>query len=94
MLMTLLVPLLAAPQGPQFGEPVRLRGGDDFVKVEAPGYACPAWHDVDNDGKKDLLVGQFKDGKIAIHKNLGGGKLAARQWLMAEGEIAEVPGVW
>jgi hypothetical protein len=94
MLMTLLVPLLAAQQGPQFGDPVRLKAGEAFVKVEAPGYASPCWHDVDNDGKKDLLVGQFAKGKIAIHKNLGGGKLAERQWLMAAGAVAEVPDVW
>lgn len=94
MLTTLMLPLLAAPQGPQFGEPVRMHAADGVVKVEAPGYAAPCWHDVDGDGKADLLVGQFHDGKIAIHQNLGAGKLAARTWLQAEGDVAQVPGVW
>lgn len=95
MLTTLLMPLIvAAPQGPQFAAPLRLKAGETFVEVEAPGYAAPCWHDVDGDGKKDLLVGQFAQGKIAIHKNLGDGKLAARTWLQAEGADAEVPGVW
>ena len=44
--------------------------------------------------KKDLLVGQFADGKIRFYKNLGAGKLAAGEWLQAEGEVAKVPGVW
>jgi hypothetical protein len=49
---------------------------------------------VDGDGKKDLLVGQFNKGKIQVFKNLGGGKFAAGDWLKAEGQVAEVPGVW
>jgi hypothetical protein len=92
---TLLVPLvLAAPQQPKFEPPVRMRAGDSFVKVEAPGYACPSWHDVDKDGKKDLVVGQFSKGKMKVHKGLGGTKLATGEWLRADGAVAEVPGVW
>ena len=64
------------------------------MRVEGPGYAAPCWADVDGDGKKDLLVGQFRDGKIRVHKNLGDNKLAAGEWLQAEGQVAEVPGVW
>ena len=64
------------------------------VRVESPGYAAPCWADFDGDGKKDLLVGQFNQGKICVYKNLGDSKLAAGQWLQAEGAVAEVPGVW
>ena len=45
-------------------------------------------------GKKDLLVGQFNGGKIRVYKNLGDGKLAAGDWLKADGAVAEIPGVW
>ena len=44
--------------------------------------------------KKDLVVGQFNGGKMKVYRNLGGGKLAEGEWLEADGEIAEVPGVW
>ena len=54
----------------------------------------PCWADIDGDGKKDLLVGQFNEGKIRVFKNLGDGKLAAGDWLKADGKVAEVPGVW
>ena len=84
----------APTQEPQFGAPVRLTAGDGFVKVEAPGYAAPCLADVDGDGKKDLVVGQFADGKMKVHKNLGGGKLAEGRWLEVDGAVAEVPGVW
>lgn len=77
-----------------FENPIRLKGGDEFVKVESPGWAAPCLADIDRDGKPDLLVGQFNDGKIRVYKGLGGSKFAAGEWLMAGGEVAEVPGVW
>ena len=81
-------------EGIQFTDPVRLTADGVPIATEAPGYAAPAWHDMDGDGLKDLLVGQFSGGKINVYRNLGGGKLAAGQWLEADGEVAEVPGIW
>jgi hypothetical protein len=77
-----------------FHEPVRLKAGDNYIRVESPGYAFPCWADIDGDGKKDLLVGQFRDGKVQIYKNLGEGRLAPGEWLQAEGKAAIIPGVW
>jgi hypothetical protein len=78
----------------EFQPPVRLEANGVPVRVESPGYAAPCWADIDGDGKKDLLVGQFSKGKICVYRNLGDGKLAAGEWLKAEGAVAEVPGVW
>ena len=78
----------------EFQTPVRLKADGVPVRVERPGYAAPCWADIDGDGKKDLLVGQFSGGKIRVYKNLGDGKLAGGNWLKAEGTVAEVPGVW
>jgi hypothetical protein len=78
----------------EFQPPVRLKAEGVPVRVESPGYAAPCWADIDGDGKKDLLVGQFKQGKIRVYRNLGDGKLAPGEWLEAEGAVAEVPGVW
>jgi len=77
-----------------FQPPIRLEANGAAVRVESPGWAAPCWADIDGDGKKDLLVGQFNQGKIHVFKNLGGGKLAAGAWLKADGIDAEIPGVW
>jgi hypothetical protein len=90
----LLLLALCSFQAPEFAAPVRMRAGDDFVRVESPGWAAPCWHDVDRDGKEDLVVGQFNDGKMRVFRGLGDGKLAAGKWLEAGGKVAEVPGVW
>jgi hypothetical protein len=77
-----------------FEPPVRLKAGDGAVRVESPGYAAPCWTDIDGDGKKELLVGQFNKGKIRVFKHLNAEKFSAGEWLQAEGKVAEVPGVW
>jgi hypothetical protein len=78
----------------EFAPPVRLQAGGSVIRVEMPGYACPCLADLDGDGKPDLLVGQFNQGKIQVFKGLGGGKFAKGTWLQADGKAAEVPGVW
>jgi hypothetical protein len=77
-----------------FAEAVLLKAGDQAIRTEMPGYAAPSWFDLDEDGRKDLIVGQFRDGKMKVYRNLGDGKLAAGKWLEADDEAASVPGVW
>jgi len=78
----------------EFERPVRLTADGAAIRVEKPGYAAPCWADVDGDGKPELVVGQFNQGKMRVFKHLGGGKLGSGAWLQAEGQAAEVPGVW
>jgi hypothetical protein len=85
---------IAVSTAAEFQPPVRLKADGAAVRVESPGYAAPCWADIDGDGLKDLLVGQFNGGKIRVYKNLGDGKFAAGKWLEADGQVAEVPGVW
>lgn len=78
----------------EFAAPIQLATEEGHVRVEAPGYAAPCWADIDGDGTKDLLVGQFNGGKIKVHKHLGNLKFGKSEWLQAEGSVAQVPGVW
>ncbi len=94
VLLFLSAGLVLSAGATEFEKPVRLKGGGEFVRVDSPGYAYPCLADVDQDGKKDLIVGQFAGGKMKVYRGLSDGKFAAGEWLKAEGEIAEVPGVW
>jgi hypothetical protein len=78
----------------EFQPPIRLTADGVPIRVDSPGYACPCWTDIDGDGKKDLLVGQYDEGKIRVYKNLGDGKLAAGYWLQADGSDAKIPDIW
>lgn len=77
-----------------FEKPVRLMVGDAAIRVEDPGWACPCWADLHRDGSKQLLVGQFNQGKIRVYNHLSANQFARGQWLKADGKVAEVPGVW
>jgi len=77
-----------------FSAPVRLKANGEFISTEEPGYASPCLADIDGDGNKDLLVGQFNMGKIKVYKGAGDGKFSKGKWLRAGGKVAEVPGVW
>lgn len=84
----------AAPTTPSFSAPVQIKAAGEFIRVEQPGYAAPCWHDVDEDGLGDLVVGQFNGGKMNVYRNLGDGTFAEGEWIEANGKVAQVPGVW
>ena len=78
----------------EFEPPVRLKAAGVPIRVESPGFAAPCWVDLEGSGRKDLVVGQFNQGKMMVYKNLGKGKFAEGVWPKADGKTAEVPGVW
>ena len=80
-----------------FHEPILVMAGGSPIAVEAPGYACPTFADVDGDGLCDLVVGQFKAGMMHFFKNTGTAKepkFAKGTWLMSGDKPARVPDVW
>lgn len=91
-------PMNRKSAGYEFEAPQRIKAGDEFVKVESPGYACPTLADLDGDDKLDLVVGQFHNGHMKFFKNVSTDKkslkFAAGKWLKTGGEQAVVPGVW
>ena len=60
----------AAPGQDTLEAPEALQAGGKTIDVEI-GHAAPFVCDWNGDGKRDLLVGQFGGGKLAIHENTG-----------------------
>ena len=81
-----------APSG--FEPPRRVVAADGPVETAAPGYAAPCHADVDGDGHADLLVGQFDEGRIKVHRGRGDGSFGEGRWLEVAGKPVSVPGVW
>jgi hypothetical protein len=86
-------PTRSAP-GPVFEPPVRLQA-DGAVIDSGPQWAHsgPCLHDVDGDGRRDLVVGDFS-GLFRLYRNVGSDtapRFTAAGTLKAAGEDAKVP---
>jgi hypothetical protein len=60
----------AAGAGPKLTQGVKLTAAGEPIDVEI-GHLVPCVCDWNGDGKKDLLVGQFKTGAIRLYLNQG-----------------------
>jgi len=76
-----------------FQEGVRLKADGEVIDVEI-GHLVPCVTDWNNDGKKDLIVGQFSGGKIRLYLNRGTDSAPAFKdftYLSAGGEEISLP---
>lgn len=89
----ILLCLLAQDSG-VFEGPVRLKADGKVIDTgDAWGHSGPWVADVDEDGKRDLVVGDFS-GKFRFFRNVGSEsepRYAAQEYLKAGGVEAEVP---
>ena len=99
---SLCLVLLALPAGqgrPQglaadLAPPVHILAGGKPLDVERIGHAAPFVGDFDGDGKPDLLVGQYDDGKLRIYRNTGTArapKYDTYTYFVAGGDTGRVP---
>jgi hypothetical protein len=76
----------------QLETPFRVQAGGKPIDVEI-GHAAPYVVDFDGDGVRDLLVGQFGQGRCRIYKNTGTDKapqFGEPTWFEAGGKVASV----
>ncbi len=95
-----LITLLVAATAPDAATPnnglapgVQIQADGKPIDVEI-GHAAPCYDDFDGDGVKDLLVGQFGDGKLRIYRNGGTNAkpvFSDFTFFQADGKDATVP---
>ena len=93
MIAVALLLVCGAVWGESFHDPVRLEADGEFISAEA-GHSAPWLADFDGDGVRDLLVGQFRSGKLQIYLNKGTDKAPVYgklQWLQAKGMAVTTP---
>ena len=82
-----------AAQGGGLEPPVKVEAGGQPIDVEV-GHAAPAMADLNGDGRRDLLVGQFGGGKVRVYRNTGTEReprFEGFEWLKAGEHVAQVP---
>lgn len=84
--LALAVTGTAQAAGETFAPPVRLKAGGKFLG-EKRLYPSPVFHDVDGDGRLDLVVGDLP-GRLTWARGEAGGTFAAEQDLPgADGKV-------
>ena len=89
----LCLALLCSPLFAQFEEGKKLEANGEPIDTEV-GHFVPTVVDWDSDGKKDLIIGQFKEGKIQLYLNYGTDTAPLfkdSQYLQAGGEEISLP---
>jgi hypothetical protein len=95
LLSTLL--MLSGPAGGESNElrqPVPVMVGGEPLDVGRDGHSAPFIGDFDGDGKRDLLVGQYDEGRLRVYHNRGdNGRPRFRDyiWFEADGKPGRVP---
>jgi hypothetical protein len=87
--------LLALPAAdkPQLAPPVAVLAAGKPIDVDI-GHAAPCLADLLGEGKPQLLVGQFGEGKLRIYRNVGDARkprFDKFEWFQAGGDTGKVP---
>ena len=77
-----------------FSRLCRCWSGGKPLDVARDGHSAPFVGDFDGDGKRDLLVGQYHEGRLRIYRNRGDNvrpRFDDFTWFEAEGRPGRVP---
>jgi FG-GAP repeat len=84
---------LAAAAG-ELRPPVQVVAGGKPIDVERDGHSAPFFGDLDGDGRRDLLVGEYYQGRLRIYRNVGTDhqpRFDESSWFTAGTELGRVP---
>jgi hypothetical protein len=68
LVLVSLLFFLANAEPPKFNDEIEVKANNATIKI---GHASPCVVDWNEDGKKDLLLGQYDQGKINYFENIG-----------------------
>ena len=100
---TVLTGLLFGPQFPschaqlgnvELNAPVQVLASGEPIDVKRSGHSAPFFGDIDGDGLKDLIVGEYFEGRVRVFKNRGTAQQPAftsYKWIKTETGNAKVP---
>ena len=83
-----LLALTGASVAVEFEDPVMSKDDNGPIRVESLGYASPSLADINGDGKKELLVGQFYQGNVWVDPQEPDGNYVSGSKLMINGSAA------
>lgn len=69
--LTALLVVACFAQTPAFDPPVAIEANGNPINVGTGGNASPFVVDWNGDGKQDLLLGQYSQGKVRFYENIG-----------------------
>lgn len=90
--LLMAAPAMAATPG-ELADPVLMEADGQPIDVEV-GHAHPFVVDFDQDGVRDLAVGQFGDGRLRIYRNAGTDREPQFKdftWFRAGGDLGTIP---
>jgi hypothetical protein len=91
--LAVAAPALAADSG-ELLPPVPIPVDGRPLDVEREGHAAPFVGDFDGDGVRDLLVGQYFEGRLRVYRNTGTNarpRFESYTWFEVGGQPGRVP---
>lgn len=74
--------------------PQQVKAAAGAIDIERSGHSAPFYGDLDGDGLKDLLVGEYFEGRVRVYKNVGTNqnpRFDDFDWIRTTGGLAKVP---
>ncbi|MBW3597562.1 MAG: FG-GAP repeat protein [Planctomycetes bacterium] len=92
--VAILALLADAAHAGGLASPVKVNAGGQPIDVARSGHAAPWMGDFDGDGKNDLLVGEYYDGRCRVYLNRGTNENPVFEdfrWFKAGADLGRVP---
>jgi hypothetical protein len=84
----------AFASGDELAPPVKLTAAGNPIDVARSGHSAPWLGDIDGDGRNDLLVGEYDEGRCRVFLNHGTNEAPRFReftWLRAGADLGRVP---